>query len=180
VSLVALVVLLAHYSGPLARSLARGGRWPRLQHFLSHLYDGLGTARSFRGMFVALLFSVAPVLASALAYGFGLRGLGIRGGLFAGAVVLGAISLGQSTPGVPAGMGLYYFVTSWAARSLGAPAEDAAAFATLTHLGVVFSQVSVGAWSVHKRGIRLRDLRRGGRLARGAAEEIAHEATAPA
>ena len=180
VGLVALVVLLAHYSAPLAGALQRRHRMPRLQSFLNHVSDGLGTARSFRGMGVALVFSVGPVLASALAYGLGMSGLGIRGGLFAGAVVLGAISLGQSTPGVPAGMGLYYFVTSWAARSLGAPAEDAAAFATLTHLGVVFSQVSVGAWSVHKRGIRLRDLRRGGRLARGAAEEIAHEATAPA
>jgi glycosyltransferase 2 family protein len=174
VGLVALVVLLAHYSGPLAGVLARRARWPRLQHFLSHLYDGLGTARSFRGMFVALLFSVGPVLASALGYGFGLRGLGIRGGLFAGAVVLGAISLGQSPPGVPAGMGIYYLVTSWAARSLGAPAEDAAAFSTLTHLGVVIAHVGVGGWSVHKRGIRLRDLRRGGKLARGAADSVAH------
>ncbi len=180
VGLVALVVLLAHYSAPLVEALRRRHRMPRLQSFLGHVSDGLGTARSFRGMAVALAFSVGPVLVSALAYGLGLRGLGITGGLFAGAVVLGAISLGQSTPGVPAGMGLYYFVTSWAARSLGAPAEDAAAFATLTHLGVVFSQVSVGAWSVHKRGIRLRDLRRGGRLARDAAEEVAHEAVAPA
>lgn len=180
VGLVALVVLLAHYSEPLAESLRRRHRMPRLQGFLSHVHDGLGTARSFRGMAVALAFSVGPVLASALGYGLGLSGLGIRGGLFAGAVVLGAISLGQSTPGVPAGMGLYYFVTSWAARSLGAPEEDAAAFATLTHLGVVLSQVSVGGWSVHKRGIRLRDLRRGGKLARGAAEEVAHEAVAPA
>jgi glycosyltransferase 2 family protein len=174
VGLVALVVLLAHYSGDLARALARRHRLPRLQHLLSHLYDGLGTARSFRGMAVAMLFSVGPVLASALAYGPGLRGLGVHGGLFAGAVMLGAISLGQSTPGVPAGMGLYYFVTSWAARSLGAAAEDAAAFSTLTHLGVVLSQVSLGGWSVHKRGIRLKDLRRGGKLARSAVEEVAH------
>jgi glycosyltransferase 2 family protein len=180
VGLVALVVLLAHYSAPLAESLRRRHRMPRLQNFLSHVSDGLGTARSFRGMAVALLFSVGPVLVSALAYGLALRGLSIRGGLFAGAVVLGAISLGQSAPGVPAGMGLYYLVTSWAARSLGASAEDAAAFATLTHLGVVFSQVAVGGWSVHKRGIRLRDLRRGGKLARGAAEEVAHDSVAPA
>ncbi|MBF5042581.1 flippase-like domain-containing protein [Aggregicoccus sp. 17bor-14] len=174
VGLVALVVLLAHYSGHFSRALARRHRSPRLQHFLSHLYDGLGTARSFRGMAVALLFSVGPVLASALGYGLGLHGLGIQGGLFAGAVVLGAVSLGQSTPGVPAGMGIYYFVTSWAARSLGASAEDAAAYATLTHLGVVIAHVSLGGWCVHKRGIRLRDLRRGGRLARDAASEVAH------
>ena len=153
---------------------------PRAQTTLLHVGEGLGAARSFRGMAVALVVSIPPVLAPALGYGLGLSAMGIEGGVFAGVVVLGAIALGQSMPGVPVGMGLYYFVTSWAARSLGASAEDAAAFATLTHLGVVLSQVSVGAWSVHKRGIRLRDLRRGGKLARGAAEEVAHDSVAPA
>jgi glycosyltransferase 2 family protein len=179
IGLVALVVLLAHYSIPLARALHRRHRLPRAQNLLQHVGDGLGTARSFRGMAVALLFSVGPVLAPALAYGLALRGLGISGGLFAGAVVLGAIALGQALPGVPAGLGLYYFVTSWVARSLGASEADAAAFSTLTHLGTVFSQISVGAVSVFLRKIRLRDLRRGGSLAREAAHHVAHEAVEP-
>jgi hypothetical protein len=76
-------------------------------------------------------------------------------------------------------MGLYYFVTSWAARSLGASAEDAAAFSTLTHLGTVFANISVGAISVHLRQLRLKDLRRGGSLAREAAHHVAHEAVEP-
>jgi hypothetical protein len=180
VGLVALVVLLAHWSAPLAAALHRRHRLPRLEGFLHHVSDGLGTARSFRGMAQVFVFSVGPVLASALAYGMALHGIGISGGLFAGAVVLGAISLGQSLPGVPAGLGLYYFVTSWAARSLGASPEDAAAFATLTHLGTVISQVSVGAVSVHLRKIRIRDLRRGGSLAREAAHHVAHDAVEPA
>jgi uncharacterized protein (TIRG00374 family) len=178
--LMVLVVLLAHYAWPLAHLLRRKGRLPRAQHLLGHVAEGLGTARSFRGMAVAFLFSVGPVFAPALGYGLGLHALGVRGGLFAGTVVLGAIALGQALPGVPAGMGIYYFVTSWAARSLGAPAADAAAFATLTHLGTVFSQVAVGAFSVRQRGIRLRDLRRGGLLARQAAGHVAHEAIEPA
>ncbi len=180
VGLVVLVVLLAHYSLPLARWMERRNRLPRVRGLLGHVAEGLGTARSFRGMAVALLFSVGPVLAPALAYGLGLRGLGIHGGLFAGTVVLGAIALGQALPGVPAGMGIYYFVTSWAARSLGASAEDAAAYATLTHLGTVLSQVTVGALSIRQRGIRLKDLRRGGSLAREAASHMAHEAAHPA
>ncbi len=150
-----------------------------MRHLLGHVSEGLGTARSFRGMAVALFFSIGPVLAPALAYGLALRGIGVRGGLFAGAVVLGAIALGQSLPGVPAGMGIYYFVTSWAARSLGATPEDAAAFSILTHLGTVLSQVTVGALSVRMRGIRLRDLRKGGSLAREATSHVAHEAVQP-
>jgi hypothetical protein len=76
-------------------------------------------------------------------------------------------------------MGIYYFVTSWAARNLGASAADAAAYATLTHLGTVLSHVTVGALSVRQRGIRLKDLRRGGSLAREAASHMAHEAAHP-
>ncbi|WNG35693.1 flippase-like domain-containing protein [Archangium violaceum] len=179
VGLVVAVVLLAHYALSLARALERKKRLPRVQHLLGHVSEGLGTARSFRGMAKALVFSIPPVLAPALAYGLALRGLGVRGGLFAGTVVLGAIALGQSLPGVPAGMGIYYFVTSWAARSLGAAPEDAAAFSTLTHLGTVLSQVGVGALSVRLRGIRIRDLRKGGSLAREAASHVAHEAVEP-
>lgn len=179
VGLVALVVLLAHYSKPLEQALHRRHRLPRLQNLLQHVSDGLGTARSFRGMAVALFFSVGPVLAPALAYGLALRGLGISGGMFAGAVVLGAIALGQALPGVPAGMGLYYFVTSWAARSLGASEADAAAFSALTHLGTVLSQVTLGAISVHQRKLRIKDLRRGGSLAREATQHVAHESVEP-
>jgi uncharacterized membrane protein YbhN (UPF0104 family) len=179
VGLVALVVLLAHYSRPLALALHRRHRLPRLENLLQHMADGLGTARSFRGMAVALVFSIGPVLAPSLGYGLALHGLGIPGGLFAGAVVLGAIALGQGVPGVPAGMGLYYFVTSWAARSLGASEADAAAFSTLTHLGTVFANIAVGGISVHARKLKLKDLRRGGSLAREAVHHVAHESVEP-
>ena len=178
VGLVVVVVLLAHYALPLARLLEGRKRLPRVRHLLGHVSEGLGTARSFRGMAKALFFSIGPVLAPALGYGLALRGIGVSGGLFAGAVVLGAIALGQA-PGVPAGMGIYFGVTSWAARSLGASAEDAAAFSILTWLGTVLSQATVGAFSVHLRGIRIKDLRKGGSLARQATSHVAHEAVQP-
>jgi len=126
IGLVILVVLLAHFSTPLADALHRRHRLPRFQGFLREVALGLGTAKSFRGMAVALAFSFPPVMANALAYGAGLEGMNLQGGLFAGAVILGAIALGQATPGIPVGMGVYYFVTSWMARKLGATPEQAA------------------------------------------------------
>jgi glycosyltransferase 2 family protein len=169
--LVTGVVLLAHFAEPLAEALNRRHRLPRVQLFFREVSAGLGTARSFRGMAVALLFSFPPVLANALAYGSGLAGIGLEEALFAGPVILGAISLGQSTPGIPVGMGVYYFVTSWMARKLGAPPEDAAAYATLTHLSTLLTNLTVGGISVWMKRLGWRELIRRTRRAR---DEIRH------
>ncbi len=158
--LVVVVVLLARYSAFIARWLRRERRLPKAQSFLLNVSRGLGTARSPKGLAKALFVSIPPVLAPALAYGLAMRGIGVKNGLFAGAVVLGAIALGQATPGIPAGTGIYYFVTSWTARNLGAAPDDAAAFAALTHLGTITSQILVGGTSVWIRRIRWRDLKR--------------------
>jgi glycosyltransferase 2 family protein len=157
-ALVAGVVLLAHFAAPLAGALKRRHRLPKLQFFFHEVSEGLGTARSFRGMAVAVLFSFPPVLANALAYGSGLAGIGLAGGMFAGAVILGAIAIGQSTPGLPVGMGVYYFVTSWMARRLGASPEDAAAYATLTHAATLLTNIAVGGVSVWMGRLGWREL----------------------
>jgi glycosyltransferase 2 family protein len=170
--LVVVVVGIAHFSAPLAQRLKSSDRLPKLQHFLSHVSEGLGTARSARGMVLTLLLSAGPVLAPTLAYGWALAGVGVPGGIFAGAVVLGAIALGQGTPGVPAGTGIYYFVTSWAARNLGARPEDAAAFAALTHLCTLSTFLLVGAGSVWIRKIRIQDLRSRSHMAADAFKHV--------
>lgn len=173
--LVALTVVLAHYAESLAHGLARRHKMPKLQHVLINIGEGLGTAKSFRGMAVALLYSVGPVLAPALAYGLGLHGLGIKGGVFAGAVVLGAIALGQSAVVVPVGMGIYYFVTSWAARGLGATDQQAAAYAALTHITTVLTQILVGAFSIWARKIRWAELKRRTSMAAEAMRHVNEE-----
>jgi uncharacterized membrane protein YbhN (UPF0104 family) len=176
--LVVVVVLLARYASALSAALERRGRFHKAQVFLHHVADGLGTARSLRGMLRALVYSIPPVLAPATAYGLGLSAIGVEGGLFAGIVVLGAIAMGQATPGLPAGTGIYYFVTSWAARNLGASPEDAAAYAMLTHLGTILTQIAVGGVSVWVRKIRWRDLRRSGQVAKETARQELEEASA--
>jgi hypothetical protein len=171
VVLVVTVVLMARYAGALAEALNRRSLFPRLQNFLREVGEGLGTARSLRGMASALAFSVLPVLSSSAAYGVGLWALGIPHGQFAGPLVLGAIALGQTAIGVPTDIGIYYFLTSWTARQLGADADAAAAFAALTHLGTVLSQISVGGLSLWARKIRWQDLRRRSHLAAEAARD---------
>ncbi len=171
VALFAVVVLMARYATTLAHKLERKNRFHKVQRFLHNIGEGFGAARSAKLLGLTLLLSIPPVLFPALGYGFALQTMGIPGGVFAGAVVLGAIALGQATPGIPAGTGIYYFVTSWAARSLGASGEEAAAFAALTHLGTIVTMISVGAVSVWIRKIRWRDLKA---RAKGAAEEVKH------
>jgi hypothetical protein len=108
-----------------------------------------------------------------------MAGMGLRHGLFAGAVVLGAIAVGQSTPGLPVGMGVYYFVTSWMARKLGAAPQDAAAYAALTHVTTLLTNIGVGAISVWKRGLGLRELIRRTRRAREEVRQVEREVEMP-
>lgn len=172
VGLVILVIALAHYAAPLGNWMDRQHRFPKARTFLHNVGEGLGTARSVRGLFRALLFSIGPVLASSLAYGLAIEGLGVRGGLWAGPVILGAIALGQLVPGLPVGMGVYYFVTSWTARELGASAEDAAAFSVLTHLATVLTMIAVGGISVWKRKLKWSELRKGAHAASSATHHL--------
>lgn len=173
--LVVLVVMLAHFAGRIAAWLHAKHRFPKFQVILVEVGEGLGSARSFRGLAVAFLFSIPPVVANAAAYGSGLAGMGLKGGFWAGALILGAIALGQSTPGIPVGMGVYYFVTSWMARKLGASAEEAAVYATLTHLSTLFTQISIGAVSVWMRRIGWRELIRRSRKAKEEVHHVAEE-----
>jgi hypothetical protein len=69
-------------------------------------------------------------------------------------------------------MGIYYLLTSWSARKLGASPDAAAAFAALTHLGTVVAHVGVGAVSLWLRKIRWQELRRGTHQAAEAAREV--------
>ncbi|MBX5481939.1 MAG: flippase-like domain-containing protein [Myxococcaceae bacterium] len=177
---VAAVVLLAHFAAPLGTWIHRRHHTPRMELFLKEVAEGLGTARSFRGMATALVFSFPPVIANALAYGAGLAGMGLRGGLYAGAVVLGAIALGQATPGLPVGMGVYYFVTSWMARRFGATPEEAAAYATLTHLSTLLTQIAVGGVSVWLKRLGFRELIRGSKRARAEVRHVSDEVEATA
>lgn len=180
VGLVLLVILLARFSRPLANRLSARKRLPRVRRVLLEIDEGLGTARSFRGMAVALLFSFPPNLAAAFAYGLGLQAMGISHGLLAGTMVLALIALGKGTPGLPTGPGMYFLVVSWAARELGATAQEAAAYALLTNVATGLSHWVPGMVSLAIRRIRWSELKRQTSLAAEAARSVREQAPRPA
>jgi uncharacterized protein (TIRG00374 family) len=178
IALAALAAGAAHFALPIGLRLERTGRLPRLRMALMHLGKGLHAIRSIRRTAWALLASFGPVCASALAYGVALQALGVSKGIVAGGIVLGAVSLGQLVPGLPIGMGMYYLTSSWAARMLGAPAPQAAAFAALTHLATFLPQLLIGLVSVIVYRLKPRALLKEQAAAMAAARS-AEESTPP-
>ncbi len=157
-SFLAATLALARRALPWGLALKRRARWPRLGGALMHLGRGLRATRSPRSAALLFLVSFGPIIASTFAYGIGLQALGVQRGLFLGGVVLGAVSLGLMAPGLPIDTGVYYFVTTWAARTLGASPAQAAAFAALTHVATFSTQLAIGFVSVIVHRLRPRDL----------------------
>ncbi|MBI5545958.1 MAG: flippase-like domain-containing protein [Deltaproteobacteria bacterium] len=179
--LSALALTAARWALPLGLRLQQRPRMARVGRSLASLGRGLATVRSPRRMALAFLASFGPVLAAALAFGVALQGLGVPRGVWAGGVVLGAVSLGQLTPGLPIGTGMYYLTSSWAARALGAAPEQAAAFAALTHLASLSSQLLVGLVSLAAHRVRpgelMREREERARVIANQARENAREAS---
>jgi glycosyltransferase 2 family protein len=166
VALLGLLLLaLSRLAPRLAVRLHARGRWPRLVKALESVAAGVRGVGSARRLGLGLLASFAPVAAAGLAYGLALAHAGASSGVAGGWLLLGALTLGQFTPGLPVGAGVYMFVCSWAARSLGASDGAAAAVAVLSQLGAVAANLGVGAVSatLYRRELReiLRWRRRG-------------------
>lgn len=152
------LLAVGRWAPRLADALRRRGRAPRLQVLLRELALGVAASGSPRRLALALLATLVAISAVAMGYTTALWGVGVDADPFAGVILLAAVTLGQSPPGVPAGMGMYYLSSSWAARLVGATAEQAATIAVLTHLATVLSHLGVGLASLLIRRIRLRDL----------------------
>ena len=155
--LVALLVVVALHAPRLAGWLEARNRAPKLARTIRHLADGIRGATP-SGIAKHVLATGVAILSVSLGYTVALAGVGVAAvGLLSGVVVLAAITLGQSPPGVPAGLGMYYLSASWAARALGATAEQAATIAVLTHLATVISHAGVGFTSLLVKKVRIRD-----------------------
>lgn len=152
------VLVLAKLSSGLAARLEGRGGWPRLSRFFRDADAGLLTLRRPSAWGGALLRSSLPVLAAVLGYGLALHAMGVPNGWIGGPLVLLAISLGQSVLVVPAGAGLYFVATSWAAGALGATSEQAALLAALTQVALLLAQCGLGAIALWTSGLSLTGL----------------------
>jgi hypothetical protein len=141
----------------LGARLAR--RLPRAGAALGALGAGLAAVAGPR-LAVALVAALGPALTAAAAYGFPLRAAGVEGSAAAGALLVAVITFGQLTPGLPVGAGVYWGLSAWAARRLGAADEDAAALAVLSHAGMIAASLAVGLVSAVVRRAALADLLR--------------------
>jgi glycosyltransferase 2 family protein len=155
---LALAALVAAVVAPgLGARVAR--RLPRAGAAVAALGAGLSAVVG-RRLALALAVALGPALTSAAAYGFPLRAAGVEGSAAAGALLVAVITFGQLTPGLPVGAGVYWGLSAWAARRLGASDEDAAALAVLSHAGMVASSLAVGLVSALVRRAALVDLLR--------------------
>jgi glycosyltransferase 2 family protein len=147
------LVALARLAPWLATRLRGRGRWPRVVRLLDAVAAGLRGVGSLRRLALGLACAFAPVAAAGLGFGLALDHAGAASGIAGGWLLLGALTLGQITPGLPVGAGVYMFVCSWGARSLGASDAAAASIAVLAQLGAVLGNLGVGAVSaaLHRR-----------------------------
>jgi hypothetical protein len=182
----ALFVALASAAGAIALLAPRAGarlarRAPRLGAALSALGAGIAGVGSPARLALALVVAFLPALTAAAAYALPLAAFGVPRPAAAGAALVAVITFGQLTPGLPVGTGVYWGLSAWAARHLGARPDDAAALAVLTHAAMVVASLGVGAISALVRRSELRELlRRRADVARAAeATRAAGAARAP-
>lgn len=169
-----LFAVLAAGALALARGAPRlavrlGRRLPRTAQALAALGEGIAGAGRPARLVAALGLALLPAATAGLAYALPLRAAGVPGSAAAGALLVAVITFGQLTPGLPVGTGVYWTLAAWAARQLGASAEDAAAIAVLTHAGMVGAGLAVGAASAVARRATVAELVRRGRELRRAA-----------
>jgi hypothetical protein len=140
----------------LAARLARRGRFPRAVAALYALAGGLVAVGSPRRLLAGWSLAFLPVIAASLAFALALHHVGAHSVLLGGGLMVGAVTFSQMFPGLPSSIGLYYFVCSATARSLGVSDDDAAALAALSNLasGVTYVLVGVAAALARREGLR--------------------------
>jgi hypothetical protein len=159
----AVFALFAAIAGALALAAPRAAarlarRFPRAGAALASVGEGIVGAGSTRPLAAAVALASLPAVGAAVAYGFPLRAVGVGESAAGGALLVAVIAFGQLTPGLPIGAGVYWSLAAWAARQLGASAEDAAALAILTHAGMVATSLAVGGASALVRRAAVADL----------------------
>lgn len=164
VVVVAVVVLWAGERGPLGLLARWAGQWrgpgSRVHDWADRFLAGTGVIRERGRIPKALLISLAAWICAAACASVTLIAFDASAPWFGGAFAIVIINLAGILPAPPAGIGVYHYsamvgVTPWMPD-----ASRAFAFALVSHGMSVTVVIMLGTWSLARKGLSLRGLRR--------------------
>lgn len=162
--IAAVIVFWLGDRGPLGTIGRWAGRWrgpgSRVHDWTSHLLSGTGVVRERGRMPNALLVSMAGWMCAAASASSLLAAFSAPAPWFAGAFVIVIINLAGILPAPPAGLGVYHYSAMAGATPWIADPSAAFAFAVISHALSVGVVMVLGTWSLARKGLSLRSLRR--------------------
>jgi uncharacterized protein (TIRG00374 family) len=164
VVVIAVVVLWLGERGPMGWLARLAGHWrgpgSRVHDWADRFLAGTGVIRERGRIPKALAISLAGWLCAAASASFTLAAFAVSAPWVAGAFAIVIINLAGILPAPPAGIGVYHYsamvgVTPWMPD-----ASRAFAFALVSHAMSVAVVMMLGTWSLARKGLSLRGLRR--------------------
>lgn len=164
VVVAAVVVLWAGERGPIGWMARWAGQWrgpgSRIHAWADRFLAGTGVIRERERIPKALLISLAGWLCAATSASLTLLAFAAPAPWFAGAFAIVIINLAGILPAPPAGIGVYHYAAMVGVTPWMPDASRAFAFALSSHAMSVTVVIMLGTWSLARKGLSLRGLRR--------------------
>ena len=143
---VAIAVGLAAHRLPGAdRARDFVARWPRVEHVMRRLRDGLRVASDARTMGLAVALSLASWSCSVLAFASAAQAIGIQPTVGQAALFAAGTNLATAIPAAPGYVGTFELAVVTIGGSIGIAAEPALAFGVLLHAVLLLLTSAGGA-----------------------------------
>ena len=126
----------------------------------ANLISGIGTFRSVRGIFVALILMMGLWGIAIVSIMLRLESFGLPGTVPFAVVLLFSIGVGVSLPSAPAYVGVYHAAAVFALELLGVEHSTAAAFGLFSWIIDVSLSCALGGISLAVEGFKLGDLKK--------------------
>jgi uncharacterized protein (TIRG00374 family) len=164
VVMVAVVVLWLGERGPIGWLARWAGSWrgpgSRVHDWADRFLAGTGVIRERARIPKALVITLAGWLCAAASASFTLVAFTVAAPWFAGAFAIVIINLAGILPAPPAGIGVYHYAAMVGVTPWMPDASRAFAFALVSHAMSVTVVIMIGTWSLARKGMSLRGLRR--------------------
>jgi glycosyltransferase 2 family protein len=153
----------ALYPAAAERLLRKLIPWPKLVdrlagplHSVAH---GLKVLHDPGRIALVLLGSVALWSVNAWSFGLGFQAFGLPGGIVPSVILQTFVVFAVAAPAAPGYAGVFELAIVAAGKLLGAPPEAAFAAAVTYHVSTFIPITLFGAWSLHRTGLKLGDLK---------------------